>query len=230
MQCKNCGSQEFKEKSSGVFECVRCFTIQTVPQPSEKHQESSEVSQIKKISLESIQGSLVRLKTEHGMATGFFVHEDGFVLTNAHVVADQVILEGFIGDSTVVSEFERYATGETLNLDLALIQYLGDAPFDVIPISQTDPELGETVMTIGNPKNLGLSVAKGTLSRKAAQEFQLDISVNPGNSGGPVLNETGEVIGVISYLLEDLKGIGFAIARSAVYQFLDNALKSKEGK
>ena len=230
MQCKNCGSQEFKEKSNGVFECTRCLSIQTVSKPEETLQEAPEESKTNRLMLESIQESLVRLKTEHGMATGFFVHEDGYVLTNAHVVADQVILEGFIGDSTVVSEFERYATGETLNLDLALIQYLGDESFQVIPISEKDPELGETIMTIGNPKNLGLSVAKGTLSRKASNEYQLDISVNPGNSGGPVLNETGEFVGVISYLLDDLNGTGFAIDRSATITFLDNALKSKEGK
>lgn len=230
MQCKNCGSRDFTEKSSGVFECTRCLSIQKEPKSDSIPPKVPEEPKNHKISFETIQGSLVRLKTEHGMATGFFVHEDGYVLTNAHVVADQVILEGFIGDSTVVSEFERYATGETLDLDLALIQYLGDAPFEVLSISETDPELGATIMTIGNPKNLGFSVSKGTLSRKATQEYQLDITVNPGNSGGPVLNETGEVVGVISYLLDDLHGTGFAIDRKAILMFLDNALNFKEGK
>lgn len=230
MQCKNCGSTEYVEKSSGVFECQRCLSIQTVSQEEKNPEVSTAALKSPHISFEALQNSIVRLKTEHGMATGFFVHEDGYVLTNAHVVADQVILEGFIGDSTVVGEFERYATGESMNLDLALIQYLGDGSFDVLPMSEEDPDIGETIYTFGNPKNLGLSVSKGTLSRKSAEEFQLDVTVNPGNSGGPVLNEDRQVIGVISYLLEDVKGIGFAIARSAVQTFLDNALKSKEGE
>lgn len=230
MKCKNCGATIHKEVREGVFQCEYCHSEnQLIKEPVEPIYQNGPDSKEptnnnhSKIDFNQLSDTIVRIQSENGSGTGFFIHEEGYVLTNAHVVLDQPFVRGFIGDSPIVYEFEVKASGTVMGLDLALIELLEDASFNTLPFAENHLELGETVFAIGNPKNLGMSISKGTISRIKENEYQLDMTLNPGNSGGPVINEKGEVVGIVSYLLEEVNGLSFAINLKTIQTFLHKA-------
>ncbi len=228
MLCKQCGSHELKLVAHEVYECQRCFSQNQIQRTTNIPTPPPEIKEALKPDFEAIEAGIVRLQSENGTGTGFFIHSDGYVLTNAHVVKDVEVIQGYIGRSPILYEFELYANGELVDLDLALLKLIDEAPFKPLRLSSHPPKLADTLMTVGNPKNLGISISKGALSRLTEKEYQLDLTVNPGNSGGPVLNENGEVVGVISYLLQEVQGMGFAINLPMIKSFLSVLFKSKE--
>jgi len=233
MLCNQCGSHDLKIVAPGIFQCQRCMSQtekQDVSSPPSQGNQSLPLEVNKKLDFNQIEPAVVRLQSEAGTGTGFFIHADGYVLTNAHVVKEADVIQGYIGSSPVIHEFELYASGDVIDLDLAILKLVDEATFKTLKFAKEVPELADTVMAIGNPKNLGISVSKGALSRITEKEYQLDLTVNPGNSGGPVINESGDVIGVISYLLEEVQGIGFAVNIKMIQSFLKLVFSSKEGE
>lgn len=228
MLCKQCGSHELTQISPEVYQCQRCMS-QTRAEMKTTHDSEKAVKaiEVNKIDFKELESAIVRLQSDAGTGTGFFIHPEGYVLTNAHVIKDAEIIQGYIGSSPVLHEFELYANGEVIDLDLAVLKLIDDAPFKPLRLSKDRPQLADTLIAIGNPKNLGISVSKGALSRTTEKEYQLDLTVNPGNSGGPVLNEKGEVVGVISYLLQEVQGIGFAINLDMIKSFLKLSFNPK---
>jgi len=248
MHCKSCGSDEFLEIKERVFECQKCF--QTI-QLSEEIKEEEAIDLENRVALESspenqedslldvqeipinnddislktidVTSAIVRLKTESGSGTAFFI-SDRHILTNAHVVNDENIVNGFIGDHPARCEFELIASGEPLGLDLAILELLSEAEHSYLNLSNTEPSVMDDIIVVGNPANLGISFAKGMISRITEKEYQLDVSVNPGNSGGPVLNQAKEVVGVISYLVKEVQGTGFSISLEALKTFIEKAI------
>jgi len=226
MLCKQCGSHELKLVAPEVYQCQRCLSenhISKTPEPPTQTQTSN-----KEVDFELIEKGIVRLQSEAGTGTGFFIHPEGYLLTNAHVVKEVEIIQGYIGQSPVLYEFEVFANGDVLDLDLAVLKLIDEAPFKPLKMASHLPKLADNLMTVGNPKNLGISISKGALSRITEKEYQLDLTVNPGNSGGPVINQEGEVVGVISYLLQEVQGMGFAINLPTIKTFLKLVFKSRE--
>jgi S1-C subfamily serine protease len=107
---------------------------------------------------------------------------------------------------------------------LCLLKIVSTNQFDKIPFATHPPSLGEEVSTIGNPRGIGLSVSKGYISRLSDDgDLQLNIQLNPGNSGGPVLNQQGELVGIISFLIEEIQAMSFAIGLSQIKAFIEEA-------
>ena len=138
----------------------------------------------------------VRSSTGHG--SGFLATQDGYVITNAHVVgsAEQVII--VFGKIELRADVIR----SHVRRDVALLK-LRDYNGDALSISNNPPVEGETVYVIGTPldEKLSHTVTRGILSAKRTLEdgnkyYQTDAAINPGNSGGPVFNQHGEVIGI----------------------------------
>lgn len=233
-QCPQCGSYELEELDEQRRQCLRCFheSIRAItPEEDLSTITPAEDTPPPVLDLEDLLESLVRIKAPHGTGTGFFIEPAGYVLTNAHVVGDETIVQATIGESTRVVELELRADGRAMELDLALLEVLDDAFPPPLKFSPDKTTLGETTYALGNPKNIGLSVTKGSVARIKGDAMQLNMTLNPGNSGGPVVNEQGLVIGVVSYLLEEVQGMGFAISNQAIQRFLTNALNSgKEDK
>ena len=158
-----------------------------------------------------------------GVGSGVIVHEDGYILTNSHVVAD-----GEAKEITVKFEDGEQIDGEVLwndpFLDLAVVK-VDRTNLPVAILGDSDSlEVGELAVAIGNPLGLEFerTVTSGVISglnrsvRVDASNIiedliQTDASINPGNSGGPLLNGNGEVIGINTAKMQTAEGLGFAI-------------------
>ena len=158
--------------------------------------------------------STVTIKSDIGHGSGFLITSDGLIMTNYHVIEKakeiEVIMNaGFSLPALVISYDEDY--------DVAIIKVIGNG-FKPLFLKDTDEvSVGEEVIAIGTPKeiDLGQSVSKGIISgmreREGKRYIQTDASVNPGNSGGPLLNLKGEVLGIVSRKRIESEGIGYAI-------------------
>ncbi|MEK0317609.1 S1C family serine protease [Cohnella sp. 56] len=175
-----------------------------------------------------------------GTGTGFFFNEDGYILTNEHVIADATELK------VTVPGYDEPLTAKVVNsneeLDLAVIKV--ESPdgkkFPALTIGDSDQaSIGDWVIAIGNPYGLDHTMTVGVLSAKErpitiAEEdgtehqyehlLQTDASINPGNSGGPLLNDKGEVIGVNTAVNAEAQGIGFAIPASVIHDALTDLM------
>ncbi len=161
--------------------------------------------------------SIAQIITPDGTGTGFVYDASGLVATNAHVVENYrqvtVVLNGAEYQGTVLNKNE--------DADLAVVKVSSDGDFAAISLGSAGRvALGEDVMALGFPlsSQLGddLTVTRGIVSARRQFEgyeyFQTDAALNPGNSGGPLLNRDGDVIGVITFGIAEAEGVAFALS------------------
>lgn len=154
-----------------------------------------------------------------GMGSGFIIHENGTVLTNAHVVegADEVTVK--LNDKR---EFKAKVVGQDKTSDVAVLKIDGKNLPTVRIGSSVNTQVGEWVLAIGSPFGFENSASAGIVSAKSRSLpdgsyvpfIQTDVAVNPGNSGGPLFNMNGEVIGINSQIYSrsgGYQGLSFAI-------------------
>ncbi len=168
-------------------------------------------------------------------ATGFLIDGSGFLVTNAHVInnAKNLVVENKKGDQFIA--IPVYVNKST---DLAILK-VTDTSFKKITalpysIPRASAELGEHIFTLAYPKE-EVVYGEGYLSAKSGYSgdttsYQISISVNPGNSGGPVINRNGEVIGIISSKESNADGVVFAIKSKNIYKALEEIKKSESIK
>lgn len=165
-----------------------------------------------------------------GMGSGFFFKQGGFILTNNHVVENPSSITVKLDDER---EFKAKIICKGDQLDLAVLR-IDLAGHDVIGIRQEDVKIGMSVALIGYPiKDLPTATMNsGRISNtdrtyKNNPVYQLDVSANHGNSGGPVVDEAGRLVGVLTFGLGDLDidRFNFAITNDAVQGFLDQKMK-----
>lgn len=164
-------------------------------------------------------------RPQRALGSGFIISADGFVVTNNHVVdgADEVMVELFSGET-----LEATVVGTDENTDLALLKVIydnGDLPFVDFGDSSA-ARVGDWVMAVGNPLGQGFSVSAGIISAQSRalsgafdDYIQTDAAINRGNSGGPLFNMDGDVIGVNTAILSPTGGsigIGFAMSSNVV--------------
>jgi serine protease Do len=170
-----------------------------------------------------------------GIGSGFVVHRDGWVVTNAHVVEGSAAVEVELGKGR---RLPAKIVGTDAETDVALLKVEPREPLAALPLGDSDKiTVAEWVLVIGSPFGLDHSVTLGIVShtgradispvgRPGTYDFiQTDASINPGNSGGPLLNLRGEVIGIATAVNATGQGIGFAIpinmAKEVVSQLRD---------
>jgi len=159
-------------------------------------------------------------RRSQALGSGFVISEDGFIVTNNHVIrgADEILIEFFEG-----FELEAELIGTDPNTDLALLKVESDVPLAFVPWGDSEiSRVGDWVMAMGNPLGQGFSVSAGIVSARGRSlsgtyddYIQTDAAINRGNSGGPLFNMDGEVIGVNTAILSPNGGsigIGFAMS------------------
>lgn len=165
-----------------------------------------------------------RPRRSSALGSGFVISEDGYVVTNNHVIegADEINIEFFEG-------FELPATivGTDPNTDIALLKVDAELPLKFVNFGDSDTaRVGDWVMAMGNPLGQGFSVSAGIVSARNRalsgtydDYIQTDAAINRGNSGGPLFNMNGDVIGVNTAILSPNGGsigIGFSMASNVV--------------
>ena len=165
-----------------------------------------------------------RPRNANALGSGFVISSDGFIVTNHHVIngADQITIEfndGSFRDAVVIGSDE--------NIDIALLKVDAETTLEFVEFGDSDiSRVGDWVMAMGNPLGQGFSVSVGIISarnRELAGNYddyiQTDAAINRGNSGGPLFNMDGEVVGVNTAILSPTGGsigIGFSMASNVV--------------
>jgi len=171
-----------------------------------------------------------------GYATGCFIDSNGMILTNKHVVYNEATNTNYTIVKVRLADEEVWIDAEILNIsedhDLATIK-IDKKNTNYFKI-ETDLQNGETIYTIGNPNGFGLSFTSGVISSKlrnviynntTRQAVQTSLVINEGNSGGPVFDKNGDLVGIISFRLKDqsgevIQGVSFAVPISNILEFL----------
>lgn len=167
------------------------------------------------------------------IGSGFFIHPYGYVVTNAHVVAEAAGVKIIFADKT---EYDADKVAVDERHDLAVLRVRANRSFPAITLGRSDDLLiGETVIAIGNPLGYDHTVTAGIVSAtnrtleggenvSYTGLIQTDASINRGNSGGPLLNVLGELIGINTAIRGDAQNIGFAIPVDTLRRLLPEML------
>jgi len=185
--------------------------------------------------VERVSEAVVKVSSPAGMGSGFFLNEDGYLITNYHVIEKETKIEvtvfqkakdGF--EKKKLKKVKIEAVNPFIDLALLKVEDLGDTEIKYVPLGDIDSiKVGEQVFAIGNPLGLERTVTDGVIStiNRAFQGLvyiQTNADINPGNSGGPLFNLAGEVIGVTNMGYIFFGGLGFAIPIDYVKHFIDN--------
>ena len=172
------------------------------------------------------------------LGSGFIIDEKGIVITNNHVIqgAEDIFVRVDGGE-----DFKAKVIGADSEMDLAVLQIESDQKFKIVKFGNSDTaRIGDWVIAIGNPMGLSGTVTSGIISAKNRdirmnryEDFiQTDASINVGNSGGPLFNMDGEVIGINTAILGQMGsiGIGFAIPSNSAKKVIEQLIKFGETK
>ena len=165
-----------------------------------------------------------RPRRSQALGSGFVISEDGYIVTNNHVIesADEILIEFFNGET-----LPAQIIGTDRNTDIALLKVESETPLPFVAFGDSNVmRVGDWVMAMGNPLGQGFSVSAGIVSarnRELSGQYdnfiQTDAAINRGNSGGPLFNMDGQVIGVNTAILSPNGGsigIGFSMASNVV--------------
>lgn len=180
--------------------------------------------------------AVIKVSTPKGLGSGVIINEDGYAITNAHVVQGETSLRATVWfpqpDGTlkrmVIEDIEIIAVNNHLDLALIRVTHPEGRTFQIATIEVDDGvEVGQPVFAIGNPLGLERTLTQGVVSTRnrpfdGLSYIQTDTPINPGNSGGPLFNAQGEVIGITNMIIGGGQSLGFAIPSRYVKDFVRN--------
>jgi serine protease Do len=179
--------------------------------------------------------AVVQVRTPEGLGSGFFLNEEGYLITNFHVIEGETEIsvevyqqkDGQL-DRETYKQVKIIAINKFHDLALLHIEDKNAPKFKPVTLGSADAlNVGDGVFAIGSPLGLERTVTQGILSTKTRQMegelyLQTSTQINPGNSGGPLFNLAGEVVGVTNMKITFGEGLGFAIPVELVKSFLDH--------
>ncbi|MBM3233349.1 trypsin-like serine protease [Candidatus Pacearchaeota archaeon] len=177
---------------------------------------------------DAIQG-VVSVGTEKSAGSGFIMHEDGYIVTNAHVINGAKSIKVVNSDG---KSFPAGLVGIDSFYDIALLKV--DGKYNILSLSNSDQlQVGKKVIAIGNPYGLSFSVTEGIISaidrtgpNGKAEYIQTDVSLNPGNSGGPLIDTQGKVVGINNFKVSSAESLGFALESNSLKQVVNKIANS----
>ncbi len=205
---------------------VNITTTQTIAQPNRPPMPQVPFEDFFKDFLDQDpNGQPQKPKRATALGSGFIISADGYIVTNNHVIdkADTIVIELFSG-----MELDAKVIGRDIKTDIALLKVEADEPLPFVSFGDSDiSRVGDWVLAIGNPLGQGFSVSAGIISannrslRSGPYDdfIQTDAAINRGNSGGPLFNMEGHVIGVNTAIISPTGGsigLGFAMASNVV--------------
>ncbi len=175
-----------------------------------------------------------RPRRSSALGSGFVISEDGYIVTNNHVIdgADEIEIEFFPGEGQPKELLPAKVIGTDPNTDIALLKVEAPAALKYVKFGNSDTaRVGDWVVAMGNPLGQGFSVSAGIVSARNRElsgsyddYIQTDAAINRGNSGGPLFNMDGDVVGVNTAILSPNGGsigIGFSMASNVVVKVVD---------
>lgn len=227
----NLQDKDFQSKVNSLSDSIKTLTssitsissTQTILQKQIGEIKASTSSDFSGIIEQSIEG-VVTIKTDVAQGTGFIITSNGYVVTNAHVLSGAHYANAYTYDG---NKYSADLIGYDVNMDVAVLKIDGD--FNKLSLgSSDDVKIGEKVIAIGNPLGLSFTATEGIISARdrvgsnnLPYYFQTDVSLNPGNSGGPLINTAGEVIGINNFKISGAENIGFALESNYLKQTID---------
>jgi serine protease Do len=178
-----------------------------------------------------------RLRKSNSLGSGFVIDPSGIIVTNNHVVGDANDIEVIFTDG---SKLKAELVGKDPKVDLAVLRVKADKPLKSVKFGDSEKmRIGQWVIAVGNPFGLGGSVSAGIISARHRNidsgsyddYLQTDAAINRGNSGGPLFNLDGEVVGINTAILSPTGGsigIGFAIPSNLAKPVLDQLVQYGE--
>lgn len=180
--------------------------------------------------------SVIKVSTPGGLGSGVLLNEEGYAVTNAHVIQGETDLRATVWlpqqdgtlKRTTIDEVEIMAVNNHLDLALLRLTHPDGKPFQFSVLEHEESiGVGQTVFAIGNPYGLERSMSQGVISTKQRSfdgltYIQTDTAINPGNSGGPLFNAQGEVVGITNMGLLAAESLNFAIPTRYVKDFIRN--------
>ena len=176
-------------------------------------------------------------KTVNSLGSGFVIDPSGLIVTNNHVVDGEVKMQVHLQDGTIL---KAELVGHDAKTDIAVIRVKSDKPLPAVQFGDSDKvRIGEWALAIGNPFGLGGSVSLGIISARNRDinagpyddYFQTDAAINKGNSGGPLFNMNGDVVGVNTAIFSPSGGsvgIGFSVPANTVKNVVAQLVKYGE--
>jgi len=179
--------------------------------------------------------AVVQVKTPGGLGSGFFINDEGYLITNFHVIEGETEISVEVYhqkngqlDRKTYKQVKIIALNKFQDLALLRIEDKDAPKFKYVPLGSSDAlNVGDGVFAIGSPLGLERTVTQGIVSTKTRQMegnlfLQTSTQINPGNSGGPLFNLSGEAVGVTNMKITFGEGLGFAIPVEMVKNFLDH--------
>ncbi len=180
--------------------------------------------------------SVIKVSTPGGLGSGVLLNEEGYAITNAHVIQGETDLRVTVWipqidgtlKRTTIEDIEIIAVNNHLDLALLKIEHPDHKPFEFSVLENAEMiGVGQTVFAIGNPLGLERSMSQGVISTKQRSMdgltyIQTDTAINPGNSGGPLFNTQGEVVGITNMGILAAESLNFAIPTRYVKDFIRN--------
>jgi len=228
-----------KDKSNKEFKTLSDLITEIEKQSNLKlDQLKSEVKDIQIKSadfsaiVDDVLNSVVSIKTSAGQGSGAFIRNNGYIVTNLHVISGSnpaSITAITYGNQQYPSSLVGYDT----NGDIAVLKINKDMPY--LEFGNSDEvKVGTKVIAAGNPAGLSFTVTEGIVSALRANAdngldyIQTDVPINPGNSGGPLINQKGEIIGINNFKYGGFESLGFAIASNEVDSIVNTIIGQYE--
>jgi len=168
--------------------------------------------------------SVVTIITDVSQGTGFIINPNGYIVTNAHVLYQAHYAKAI---TSTKNSLNADLIGYDNNMDIALLKVSGT--YNALELGNSDNvKVGEKVIAIGNPLGLSFSATEGIISGLNREGdnglsiyIQTDVALNPGNSGGPLIDSQGKVIGINNFKISGSENLGFALESNYIKQTLN---------
>ncbi len=216
-------NQRKAQELSGELQTLKQESAEKISELEEKLQLNLKSQDFSGI-VEDVITSIVSIQTDTGIGSGAIIDSAGYIVTNYHVV------EGATAGSVRTYDGQAHAVsvvGYDADKDIAVLRIEGT--FERLRFGDSDDvDVGQHTIALGSPAGLEFSVNEGIISARRTlnnkEYFQTDVALNPGNSGGPLVDVSGKIIGISNFKLKDFEGLNFALTSNEAKNSVDAIL------